>query len=164
MSRPPFVAIVGATGAVGAEIVQCLERRRFPLSGLRLLASARSAGRTLPFNGRPLPIQALDAQAFEGVNIAIFAAGGAVAREFAPIAVRAGSVVIDNSSAFRMQPDVPLVVPEINGAGIASHRGIIANPNCVAVIGAMALWPLHVRSSHRVTAHASRPRCWPSPA
>ncbi len=149
MSRPPFVAIVGATGAVGAEIVQCLERRRFPLSGLRLLASARSAGRTLPFNGRPLPIQALDAQAFEGVNIAIFAAGGAVAREFAPIAVRAGSVVIDNSSAFRMQPDVPLVVPEINGAGIASHRGIIANPNCVAVIGAMALWPLHVRNPIR---------------
>jgi aspartate-semialdehyde dehydrogenase len=137
------VAVVGATGAVGVEIVQCLARRQFPLSALRLLASARSAGRSMAFAGRELPVEALTEHAFDGVDVAIFAAGGAVSRQHAPIAVRAGAVVIDNSSAFRMQADVPLVVPEINGGEIGRHRGIIANPNCVAVIGAMALWPLH---------------------
>jgi aspartate-semialdehyde dehydrogenase len=143
VSQSPVVAVVGATGAVGVEIVQCLERRRFPLASLRLLASARSAGRRLPFAGREQAVEELTERAFDGVDVAIFAAGGSVSRRFAPIAVRAGAVVIDNSSAFRMQADVPLVVPEINGGEIARHRGIIANPNCVAVIGAMALWPLH---------------------
>jgi len=149
MSSSPFIAVIGATGAVGVEVVQCLERRRFPLSGLRLLASARSAGRTLPFRGRAQPVEPLTERAFNGVDLAIFAAGGSVAREYAPLAVRAGTVVIDNSSAFRMQEDVPLVVPEINGDDIARHRGLIANPNCVAVIGAMALWPLHRRNPIR---------------
>jgi aspartate-semialdehyde dehydrogenase len=146
VSKSPVVAVVGATGAVGVEIVQCLERRRFPLSELRLLASARSAGRRLPFAGQEQPVQELTERAFDGVDVAIFAAGGSVSRRFAPLAVRAGSIVIDNSSAFRMQADVPLVVPEINAGELARHRGIIANPNCVAVIGAMALWPLHRRN------------------
>ena len=149
MSKSPVVAVVGATGAVGVEIVQCLERRRFPLSELRLLASARSAGRHLRFAGHEQPVQELTERAFDGVDVAIFAAGGSVSRRFAPLAVRAGSIVIDNSSAFRMQADVPLVVPEINRGELARHRGIIANPNCVAVIGAMALWPLHRRNPVR---------------
>lgn len=149
MSKSPVVAILGATGAIGVEVVQCLERRRFPLSARRLLASARSAGRRLPFAGREQPVEELTEHAFDGVDVAIFAAGGSESRQFAPLAVRAGAVVIDNSSAFRMQADVPLVVPEINGAEIARHRGIIANPNCVAVIGAMALWPLHTRNPIR---------------
>ena len=143
MSQFPLVAVVGATGAVGVEIVQCLEQRQFPLTTLRVLASARSAGRTVPFKGRGLNIELLTTGAFADVEIAIFAAGGAVSREYAPLAVRAGAVVIDNSSAFRMQADVPLVVPEINASEIPRHRGIIANPNCVAVIASMALWPLH---------------------
>jgi aspartate-semialdehyde dehydrogenase len=139
----PRVAIVGATGAVGREMLTCLEKRGFPLSDLRLLASARSAGQSLPFRGRDLVVEELTERSFTGIDIALFSAGGGVSRRFAPIAVAAGAVVIDNSSAFRMDPEVPLVVPEINAAAIAAHRGIIANPNCAAIISIVPLWPLH---------------------
>ena len=141
--RLPVVAIVGATGAVGIELIGCLEKRNFPLSELKLFASARSAGKTLPFRGAEVPVQELTESSFDGVDIALFSAGGSTSKRFAPIAVQAGAVVIDNSSAFRMNDDVPLVVPEINAQEIAKHRGIIANPNCAAVISIMPLWPLH---------------------
>jgi aspartate-semialdehyde dehydrogenase len=141
--QAPSVAIVGATGAVGTEMIGCLEQREFPLSRLRLFASERSSGRTLPYRGRSLPVEVCTDQAFEGTRIALFSAGGAASRRFIPMAVKAGAIVIDNSSAFRMDPDVPLVVPEVNGEAIASHHGIIANPNCVAIIAVIALWPLH---------------------
>jgi aspartate-semialdehyde dehydrogenase len=144
--RPPVVAVVGATGAVGVEMLRCLERRAFPLAELRLFASARSAGKTLAFAGDALPVAALGERSFAGVDIALFSAGSAAARRFAPLAVGAGTVVIDNSSAFRMDADVPLVVPEINAAEIARHRGIIANPNCVAITAAVPLWPIHRRN------------------
>jgi aspartate-semialdehyde dehydrogenase len=141
--KTPLVAIVGATGAVGIEMLGCLERRRFPLRELRLLASARSAGRTLEFRGRPLAVRELTEGSFEGVELALFSAGSAVAKKFAPLAVRAGAVVIDNSSAFRMEDGVPLVVPEINSQALRGHRGIIANPNCTAIISITPLWPIH---------------------
>src|SRR5580704_13553462 len=143
------LAIVGATGAVGVESLRCLERRRFPLSRLRLFASARSAGKTLDFSGAPLTVEELTPASFAGIDIALFSAGSATAKHFAPIAVRAGAVVVDNSSAFRMDPTVPLVVPEINDAAIAEHRGIIANPNCVAIIAMTPLWPIHRRNRIR---------------
>jgi aspartate-semialdehyde dehydrogenase len=138
----PSVAIVGATGAVGAELCACMERRGFPLSSLRLLASSRSAGREMAFAGRMLRVQALDERSFESVDLALFSAGASVSRHYGPLAVQAGAVVVDNSSAFRMNPDVPLVVPEVNAEETARHRGIIANPNCVAIIAVVALWPL----------------------
>jgi aspartate-semialdehyde dehydrogenase len=143
LSRPPVIAIVGASGAVGVELLNCLERRRFPVAELRLFASPRSAGRKLAFAGRELPIETLGEASFAGVDLALFSAGSEVARRFAPLAVAAGAVVIDNSSAFRRDAAVPLVVPEINGARIAEHRGIIANPNCVAITAALPLWPIH---------------------
>jgi aspartate-semialdehyde dehydrogenase len=139
----PTVAIVGATGAVGTEMIGCLEQREFPLSRLRLFASERSSGRTLPYRGRSLPVEVCTDEAFEGTQIALFSAGGAASRRFIPTAVQAGAIVIDNSSAYRMDPEVPLVVPEVNGEAIAWHHGIIANPNCVAIIAVIALWPLH---------------------
>ncbi|HXY96376.1 MAG TPA: aspartate-semialdehyde dehydrogenase [Steroidobacteraceae bacterium] len=142
-ARPPVVAIVGATGAVGMEMIGCLERRRFPLSELRLLASARSAGRKLEFRGEPLAVRELTEASFEGVDLALFSAGSSVSKKFAPAAVRAGAIVIDNSSAFRMDPAVPLVVPEINPLAAREHRGIIANPNCTAIISITPLWPIH---------------------
>ncbi len=142
-ARAPVVAIVGATGAVGVEMIGCLERRRFPLSELRLLASARSAGKKLEFRGEPLPVRELTEASFAGVDLALFSAGGSVSKKFAPLAVRAGAVVIDNSSAFRMDPAVPLVVPEINPLAVRGHRGIIANPNCTAIISITPLWPIH---------------------
>jgi aspartate-semialdehyde dehydrogenase len=145
----PSVAVVGATGAVGVELLRCLERRRFPLSQLRLFASSRSAGKTLDFNGVPLPVEELTEASFAGTDIALFSAGSATSKHFAPIAVREGAVVVDNSSAFRMDPTVPLVVPEINAAAIALHRGIIANPNCVAIIAMTPLWPIHRRNRIR---------------
>jgi aspartate-semialdehyde dehydrogenase len=141
--RNPVVAIVGATGAVGVVMAQCLEARGFPLAALRLYASPRSAGRSVAFKGAAISVEALGERSFDGVDIALFSAGGATSRDFAPLAVRRGAVVIDNSSAFRMDADVPLVVPEINADAIGRHSGIIANPNCVAIIAAMALWPLH---------------------
>jgi aspartate-semialdehyde dehydrogenase len=139
----PVVAIVGATGAVGVELIRCLEERRFPLSELRLFASARSAGKTLPFRGAALTVRELTEDSFRGVNVALFSAGASTSRRFAPLAVRAGATVVDNSSAFRMQADVPLVVPEINPQALRGHQGIIANPNCSAIIAITPLWPIH---------------------
>ncbi len=143
MSKSFTVAIVGASGAVGVEMMRVLERRQFPLRELRLLASARSAGRKLPFQGQEIAISELTPASFSGVDFALFSAGASISREFAPHAVAAGAVVVDNSSAFRMEPDVPLVVPEINAADIAGHRGILANPNCTTAITLIGLAPLH---------------------
>src|SRR5215213_5422453 len=128
MSRNLHVAIVGATGAVGVEMIKTLEKRGFPIGKLTLLASARSAGKTLPFRGEPVTIQELREDSFAGVDVALFSAGASISRKFAPFATQAGAVVVDNSSAFRMDESVPLVIPEINGADIAKNRGIIANP------------------------------------
>ena len=139
----PVVAIVGATGAVGVELLGCLEARGFPLSRLKLLASPRSAGRTMHFRGQDIGVEALDENSFEGVDIALFSAGSGISKRYAAAAVKAGAVVVDNSSAFRMDAEVPLVVPEVNGAALAGHRGIVANPNCVAAIATVALAPLH---------------------
>lgn len=141
--RDPVVAIVGATGAVGAELIACLERRGFGHSGLKLLASARSAGRRLAAGGREVAVEELTEAAFDGVDLALFSAGAARSRQFAPAAVRAGAIVVDNSSAFRMDPEVPLVVPEINPQALSQHSGIIANPNCAAIIAGLAMYPLH---------------------
>jgi aspartate-semialdehyde dehydrogenase len=138
-----IVAIVGATGAVGREFVGCIESRGLPLASLKLLASARSAGQTQTFRGQTLVIEELTADAFKGVDIALFAAGSGISKQYAPIAVRAGAVVVDNSSAFRADPTIPLVVPEINARRIADHRGIIANPNCAAITTLVPLWPVH---------------------
>ena len=143
----PVVAIVGATGAVGRVLIDCLAARRFPLARLRLFASARSAGQTLPFGGTDIVIEELTAQSFAGVDIAFFAAGAGISRQFAPIAAAAGARVIDNSSAFRADPSIPLVVPEANGAALAGAGAIIANPNCIAAILTTALAPLHQRWS-----------------
>jgi aspartate-semialdehyde dehydrogenase len=145
----PAVAIVGATGAVGGELLQVLERRAFPLAGLRLFATARSAGKVVACAGREICVEPLTGHGFAGIDLALFSAGAAVAREYAPQAVREGAVVIDNSSAFRMDPAVPLVVPEINAAALETHRGIIANPNCAAIIALMALAPIHRRNRIR---------------
>ena len=141
MSR--HVAIAGATGAVGIEMIRCLEERNFPVSKLTLLASARSAGKKLKYRGEDITIQELTPESFRGVDIALFSAGGGISREFAPHAVKAGAVVVDNSSAFRMDPDVPLIVPEVNAADVKNHKGILANPNCTTAITLMALYPLH---------------------
>jgi aspartate-semialdehyde dehydrogenase len=143
MNRRPHVAVVGATGAVGVEMIKTLERRNFPVGKLTLLASARSAGKTLSFRGSPVPVAELTPTSFAGVDVALFSAGSGISREFAPLAARAGGVVVDNSSAFRMEATVPLVVPEINAADIRAHQGIIANPNCTTAITLMALYPLH---------------------
>ena len=143
MSRNYTVAIVGATGAVGVEMIKVLERRNFPVGTLRLLASARSAGKTQTFKGTTVTVEELTEDSFAGVDIALFSAGGDISRKYAPAAVKAGAVVVDNSSAFRMDETVPLVVPEINGADVKGHRGIIANPNCTTAITLMALNPLH---------------------
>jgi aspartate-semialdehyde dehydrogenase len=145
----PAVAIVGATGAVGVELIRCLEQRSFPLKELRLFASARSAGKTLVFRGNPLPVEELTEKSFDGIGIALFSAGGAASKRYAPVAVKAGTIVVDNSSAFRMDPQVPLVVPEINAGAIAQHRGIIANPNCSAIISITPLWPIHQKNRIR---------------
>jgi aspartate-semialdehyde dehydrogenase len=124
-------------------MIGCLERRRFALSELRLLASARSAGKELPFRSAPLAVRELTEASFDGVDLALFSAGSAISKKYAPLAVRAGAIVIDNSSAFRMDPAVPLVVPEINALAARGHRGIIANPNCTAIISITPLWPVH---------------------
>ena len=137
------VAIVGATGAVGREFIGCIESRGIPLASLKLLASARSAGQTQTFRGQELVIEALTDSSFEGVDIALFSAGSGISRQYAPIAVKAGAVVVDNSSAFRADPAIPLVVPEINARRIAGHKGIIANPNCAAITTLVPLWPVH---------------------
>jgi aspartate-semialdehyde dehydrogenase len=143
MSRNLHVAIVGATGAVGIEMMRVLEKRNFPVGKLTLLASGRSAGKRIPFKGEDVVVQELKEDSFGGVDVALFSAGGGISKQFAPSAVQAGAVVVDNSSAFRMDEHVPLVVPEVNGGDIAKSRGIIANPNCTTAITLMALWPLH---------------------
>ena len=137
------VAVVGATGAVGTEMIEVLEERKFPVARLVPLASARSAGGTATFEGNEVPIEVLTKDSFAGVDIALFSAGADLSREFAPIAVKAGAVVIDNSAAWRMTPDVPLVVPEVNAHDIQRHKGIIANPNCSTIQMVVALKPLH---------------------
>ena len=137
------VAVVGATGAVGNLMVKVLEEKAFPVSKLKLLASARSVGKTLPFHGREIPVEELVQNSFEGIQLALFSAGGAISRKFAPVAVQAGAVVIDNSSAFRMDPQVPLVVPEVNPHAALSHSGIIANPNCSTIQMVVALKPIY---------------------
>jgi aspartate-semialdehyde dehydrogenase len=143
MNRNPHVAVVGATGAVGIEMIKTLEKRNFPAGKLTLLASARSVGKKLKYRGQDITVQELTKDSFKGIDIALFSAGGGISREFAPIAVKAGCVVIDNSSAFRMDKGVPLVIPEINAADVKQHHGIIANPNCTTAITLMALYPLH---------------------
>ena len=143
MNRTPHVAVVGATGAVGVEMIKTLEKRKFPVGKLTLLASARSVGKTCTFKGEQIAVKELTKDSFKGIDIALFSAGGSISREFAPIAAAAGCVVVDNSSAFRMDPAVPLVVPEINGEDVKQHKGIIANPNCTTAISLMALYPLH---------------------
>jgi aspartate-semialdehyde dehydrogenase len=143
MSRQYRVAIVGATGAVGVELLHVLERRNFPALSIKRLSSARSAGQTQKFRGREIATETLGINSFEDVDLAFFSAGATISREFAPIAVQCRAVVIDNTSAFRMQENVPLVIPEINGADAARHEGIIANPNCTTAITLMALYPLH---------------------
>lgn len=143
MKNPAHIAIVGATGAVGVEVLRTLEKRNFPVAKITLLASERSVGKKLKFKGQDQTVQQLGVTAFKDVDIAIFSAGATRSREFAPHAIQAGAVVVDNSSAFRMDPQTPLVVPEVNGGDIKKHRGLIANPNCCAAIMAMPLWPLH---------------------
>ncbi len=137
------VAVVGATGAVGTEMIAMLEQRDFPVSELRPLASSRSVGRTVTFKGKQVAVAELTADAFAGIDVALFSAGGARSKEFAPAAVKAGAVVVDNTSHFRMDPDVPLVVPEVNPEDIAQHNGIIANPNCSTIQMVVALKPIH---------------------
>ncbi len=137
------VAVVGVTGAVGVEMLKTLEKRDFPVGKLTPLASARSAGKTLPFQGEEHTVQELSRDSFTGVDIALFSAGGGTSADFAPVAVEAGAVVVDNSSTFRNDDTVPLVVPEINAADVARHKGIIANPNCSTTVTVIALYPLH---------------------
>ena len=136
------VAVVGVTGAVGQEMLDVLEARDFPLSSIRPLASERSAGKTVQFKGEDLPIEVLGQDSFSGIDLALFSAGASISREYAPLAVDSGAVVVDNSSAFRMDPEIPLVVPEVNSGAIAGHQGIIANPNCSTIIMVVALQPI----------------------
>jgi aspartate-semialdehyde dehydrogenase len=144
MNQQKHIAIVGATGAVGEEMLNCLAERKFPMGKLTLLASARSAGQTRKFCGEDITIQELTHESFEGIDIALFSAGGGISLEYATSAAKAGCIVIDNSSAFRMDPDVPLIVPEINPeAAKTASKNIIANPNCTTIISLMALFPLH---------------------
>lgn len=137
------VALLGATGAVGTELLELLQSRNFPLADLKLLASPRSAGRTISFQGEELLVEPVTEQSFDGVDIVLASAGGSTSKTWANIAVERGAVIIDNSSAFRMNPDVPLVIPEVNPEAAASHQGIIANPNCTTILMAMVVWPLH---------------------
>ena len=143
MREDLHIAIAGATGAVGIEMLKTLERRHFPVGTLTPLASARSAGKKLSFRGENITVQELTKDSFKGVDIALFSAGGGTSKEFASAAVEAHAVVVDNSSAFRMDDNVPLVVPEINAADVTKHNGIIANPNCSTIVAVMALYPLH---------------------
>jgi aspartate-semialdehyde dehydrogenase len=137
------IAVVGATGAVGAELLRVLERRNFPTAKIRALASGKSPGRKVQFCNEPIIVEELDENSFDKINIAFFSAGGEISRKFVPIAREVGAIVIDNSSVFRMDTDVPLVIPEINGQDVKQHRGLIANPNCTTVVALMAIYPLH---------------------
>ena len=137
------VAIMGATGAVGEELISILQERKFPIAELRLLASARSVGKKYKFNGREIAVQELKENSFEGVDIVLASAGGSISKKFAPLAVQAGAVVVDNTSAYRMDPNVPLVVPEVNPGDIKKHKGIIANPNCSTIIMNVPVYPIY---------------------
>jgi aspartate-semialdehyde dehydrogenase len=137
------VAIIGATGAVGQELLHVLERRSFPVASLRPIGSARSAGKSVRFRDESIPVQALDSESFDKIDIAFFSAGGEISRKYVPLACQADAIAIDNSSVFRMEPHVPLVIPEINAEDVGRHRGLIANPNCTTAIALMALYPLH---------------------
>ncbi|ODS32385.1 MAG: aspartate-semialdehyde dehydrogenase [Candidatus Scalindua rubra] len=137
------VAVVGVTGAVGTEMLRVLERRNFPVDEIRPLASSRSAGKNITFHGKEIQIQTLTTDSFEGINIGLFSAGGKISREFVPYAIEKNCVVVDNTSAFRMDDDVPLVVPEVNADKIAEHKGIIANPNCSTIQLVQVLKPIH---------------------
>ncbi len=143
MSRSYHVAVLGATGAVGTELLQILEQRDFPISQLSLLASPRSAGQSLTFRGEAVPVETVGDRSFAGVDIVLASAGGSISKTWAEIIVASGAVMIDNSSAFRMRPDVPLVVPEVNPQTAAHHSGIIANPNCTTILMNLAVYPLH---------------------
>ncbi len=137
------LAIAGVTGAVGQEFLKVLAERNFPISKIKMLASHRSVGKTVEFQGETYKVEELTADSFDGVDIALFSAGGGRSKEFAPAAVAAGAVVVDNSSAFRMDPDTPLVVPEVNSYDVKKHKGIIANPNCSTIIMVVPIWPIH---------------------
>jgi aspartate-semialdehyde dehydrogenase len=137
------VAIAGVTGAVGQEFLSIIEERDFPFDSIKMLASSRSAGKTIQFKGKEYVVEQMTDKSFDRVDIALFSAGADRSKTFAPAAVKAGAVVVDNSSAFRMAPDVPLVIPEINPQMIKEHKGIIANPNCSTIIGIVPVWPLH---------------------
>jgi len=139
----PRVAVMGATGAVGSEFLKILEQREFPMRSLKLLASIRSAGKKLKFAGGELTVEELTEKSFDDVDLVLASAGGSISKQFAPAAVKAGAVVVDNTSAFRMDPQVPLVVPEVNPGDIKKHKGIIANPNCSTIIMNVPVWPLH---------------------
>lgn len=153
MSKTYRIAILGATGAVGTELVKLLEEREFPVAELRLLASPRSAGQTLDFRTETLTVEALAEASFKNIDIVLASAGGSLSKTWLPKAVEAGAVAIDNSSAFRMNPDVPLVVPEVNPQAARDHQGIIANPNCTTILMAVAIWPLHqVQPIRRIVA------------
>lgn len=143
MGQAYRVAILGATGAVGAELITLLEERNFPLSTLKLLASPRSAGQTLMFKGETLQVEEVSEAALQNVDIVLASAGGSVSKAWAPKAVKAGAVVVDNSSAYRMDPQVPLIVPEVNPDAVTQHQGIIANPNCTTILMNVVVWPLH---------------------
>jgi aspartate-semialdehyde dehydrogenase len=147
------IAVVGATGAAGTELLRVLERRSFPVASLRPIGSTRSVGKSIQFCGDSIPVEKLDAGSFEKIDIAFFSAGGDVSREYVPIACQADAIAIDKSSAFRMDPHVPLVIPEINAEDVKLHRGIVANPNCTTTVMLMALYPLHkIFRVHRVFA------------
>ncbi len=153
MSDSYRIAILGATGAVGEELLTLLDSRSFPIAELKLLASPRSAGRTLPFQGENLPVEPVGDHSFDNIDLVLASAGGAASRVWAPKAVASGAVVIDNSSAFRMEEQVPLVVPEVNPEAASEHCGIIANPNCTTILMAVAVWPLHqVQPVQRIVA------------
>ena len=153
MSKKYNVAILGATGAVGTELLALLEERNFPLGKLKLLASERSAGQSIRFAGEDLIIEAVTESSFDGIDIVLASAGGSISKKWLPIATKAGAVSIDNSSAFRMHPDVPLIVPEVNPEAAAQHQGIIANPNCTTILMAVAIYPLHqVQPIQRIVA------------
>ena len=143
MGKEYHIAVVGATGAVGAEFFRVMERRNFPVASIRALASGKSAGKKIQFRDSPITIEELREDSFDKIDIAFFSAGGDISRKFVPIAQKAGAVAIDNSSVFRMDLEVPLVIPEINPDDVKLHRGIIANPNCTTAVALMAIYPLH---------------------
>ncbi len=143
MGQAYRVAILGATGAVGAELISLLEERNFPLSTLKLLASPRSAGQTLTFKGKSIQVEEVSEAALQNIDLVLASAGGGVSKTWAPKAVKAGAVVVDNSSAYRMDPQVPLIVPEVNPDAVTQHQGIIANPNCTTILMNVVVWPLH---------------------